>query len=66
MKLSEYNLLASVDASTMYLITDHPYIFLDGVRYGIDMLPGEYPITSISYDADHMMLAYHKADGSDI
>lgn len=66
MKLSEYQLLASIDNTTVYFITDHPYIYLGGVKYGIDLLPGEYPITSLAYDADHMMLAYHKADGSDI
>lgn len=64
--LSQYQLLETKDPSTLYFITDKPYIYLGENRYGIDINPGEYPIVSIVYDADHMLLSYKKADGSDI
>lgn len=64
--LSQYQLLETKDPSTLYFITDKPYIYLGNNRYGVDINPGEYPIVSIVYDADHMLLSYKKADGSDI
>lgn len=66
MTLSQYQALETKDPSTLYFITDKPYIYLGGTRYGIDMSPGEVPIVSLVYDADHMLLSYKKADGSDI
>ena len=52
--------------NTIYFITDKPFIYLNGLRYGVDIFPGEYPIVSLIYDADCMRLYYKKADGSDI
>lgn len=66
MTLSQYQALETKDPSTLYFITDKPYIYLGGTRYGVDMNPGEVPIVSLIYDADHMLLSYKKADGSDI
>ena len=66
MTLSQYQALETKDPSTLYFITDKPYIYLGGTRYGVDMSPGEVPIVSLVYDADHMLLSYKKADGSDI
>lgn len=66
MTLSQYQALETKDPSTLYFITDKPYIYLGGTRYGVDMNPGEVPIVSLVYDADHMLLSYKKADGSDI
>ena len=66
MTLSQYQTLETKDPSTLYFITDKPYIYLGGTRYGVDMSPGEVPIVSLVYDADHMLLSYKKADGSDI
>lgn len=66
MTLSQYQALESKDQSTVYFITDKPFIYLGNVRYGVDMKPGEVPIVSLVYDADHMLLSYKKADGSDI
>lgn len=66
MTLSQYQVLETKDPSTLYFITDKPYIYLGGTRYGVDMNPGEVPIVSLVYDADHMLLSYKKADGSDI
>lgn len=66
MTLSQYQALETKDPSTLYFITDKPYIYLGRTRYGVDMNPGEVPIVSLVYDADHMLLSYKKADGSDI
>lgn len=66
MTLSQYQALETKDPSTLYFITDKPYIYLGGTRYGVDMNPGEVPIVSLVYDTDHMLLSYKKADGSDI
>lgn len=66
MTLSQYQALETKNPSTLYFITDKPYIYLGGTRYGVDMSPGEVPIVSLVYDADHMLLSYKKADGSDI
>lgn len=66
MTLSQYQALETKDPSTLYFITDKPYIYLGETRYGVDMNPGEVPIVSLVYDADHMLLSYKKADGSDI
>lgn len=66
MTLSQYQALETKDPSTLYFITDKPYIYLGGTRYGVDMNSGEVPIVSLVYDADHMLLSYKKADGSDI
>ena len=66
MTLGEYQLLEKRDPSTLYFITDKPYLYLGEIRYGIDIKPGEVPIVSLVYDADHMLLSYKKADGSDI
>ena len=65
MTLDEY---LAVDAAenTLYFITDYPYVYLNGVRYGVNILPGEYSIVSLTYDADSMKLYYKKSDGSDI
>lgn len=61
-----YITLPVKDPGTLYFITDKPYIFLGDKRYGVDINPGEVPIVSLVYDADHMLLSYKKADGSDI
>lgn len=63
--LDEYLALTPVEG-TVYFISDYPYIYLNGLRYGVNILPGDYPIVSLIYDADCMRLYYKKADGSDI
>lgn len=63
---SEYSLLEERKPNTLYFITDKPFMYLNDVRYGVDIKPGEMPIVSIVYDEDHMLLSYKKADGSDI
>lgn len=64
--LASYLTLENKVPGTIYFITDYPYIYLNEVRYGVDIRPGEVPIVSLVYDKDHMLLSYKKADGSDI
>lgn len=63
---SAYSLLEEKTPDTLYFITDKPFLYLNNVRYGVDIRPGDMPIVSIVYDEDHMLLSYKKADGSDI
>lgn len=63
---AEYLKLDDPIKDTVYIVTDYPFIYLNGMRYGVDMRPGEFPIVSLVYDADHMLLSYKKSDGSDI
>lgn len=60
--LSQYN-AGEKKTNVVYFITDYPYIYLNGVRYGVNILPGDYPIVSITYDKDEMKLYYKKANG---
>lgn len=64
--LLAYMNIENKDPGMVYFITDKPYIYLGNKRYGVDINPGEVPIVSLVYDADHMLLSYKKADGSDI
>ena len=65
LSLDEY-LIISPEQDTVYFITDKPFIYLNGIKYGIDILPGDNPIVSLVYDADSMRLYYKKSDGTDI
>lgn len=64
--LDEYLALSTPVTGTVYFITDKPFIYLNGLRYGVNILPGDYPIVSLVYDENCMKLYYKKADGSDI
>lgn len=64
--MDEYMALETPVENTIYFITDQPFIYLNGVRYGANILPGEYPIVSLLYDEECMSIFYKKADGSDI
>lgn len=64
--LAEYMNIKFKDPGTVYFIEDVPYIFLGTKRYGINIKPGEAPIVSLIYDPDTMVLAYKRADESDI
>lgn len=63
--LDQYLVLEPKDQTTFYLITDIPYIFFGGVRYGSGLETSDTPIVSLVYDADHMLLSYKKV-GEDI
>lgn len=64
--MDEYLILGKPAANTIYFITDKPFIYFNGMRYGVNILPGEYPIVSLTYDGDSMRIYYKKGDGSDI
>lgn len=63
--LDQYLVLEPKDATTLYIITDVPYIYFGGVRYGSGLETSDSPIVSITYDADHMLFSYKKV-GEDI
>lgn len=63
--LAEYQLIQTKSPSTVYIISDKPYIYIGTQRYGVDMQPGEVPIVSLTYDTTTMTLSYKKSDGSD-
>lgn len=44
--------------STLYFITDRPYIYLGFQRFGVDIKPGESPIVSLTYDSKSAELRY--------
>lgn len=58
--LDQYLVLEPKDQTTFYLITDIPYIFFGGVRYGSGLETSDTPIVSLVYDADYMLLSYKK------
>ena len=58
--LDQYLVLEPKDMTTFYLITDVPYIYFGGVRYGSGLETSDTPIVSLVYDADHMLLSYKK------
>ncbi len=61
MTLDEY-LVSKVVENTIYFITDFPYIYLNNVRYGINLPSGTYPIISLGYDVERMELYYKTSD----
>lgn len=62
----EYALLSEKDPTTVYFLTDLPYIYLNGVRYGANIKPGDNPIISLEYDEQKMTLTYKTLEGSSI
>lgn len=66
LSMDEYLVLNPPVENTVYFITDKPFIYFNGMRYGVNILPGDYPIVSLIYDEDCMRLYYKKSDGSDI
>lgn len=54
--LEHYLGLATKDPGMVYFITDKPYIYLSGMRYGLDVQQGTYLITGLSFDQEKMAL----------
>ena len=52
--------LPNKDDSTVYFITDKPYIFVGSQRYGVDAISGS--ITELAYDPESMILSYRDGD----
>lgn len=61
MSLNQYMSLANKDDSTVYFITDKPYIFVGSQRYGVDSINGS--ITSLAYNKETMTLTYSNTEG---
>lgn len=54
--LEHYLGLVTKDPGMVYFITDKPYIYLSGMRYGLDVQQGTYLITGLSFDQEKMAL----------
>lgn len=54
--------LPNKDDSTVYFISDKPYIFVGSQRYGVDSITG--PITGLVYDKEAMTLSYSTSEGA--
>lgn len=63
LSLNSYMSLPNKDDSTVYFITDKPYIFIGNQRYGFDDIDGE-TISNIIYDSDTMTLEYTISEGN--
>lgn len=59
--LSAYLNSTPIDG-TVYFLTDTPYIYLDGVRYGLEIAPEDSPIVSITYNPKNYKLEYRMAN----
>lgn len=62
--LAEYNLLDVKRQGTVYFLTDIPYIYLDGIKYGLDISAGDSPIVSIIYNPNDYKLEYRMANNT--
>lgn len=62
MSLNQYMSLPNKDDSTVYFISDKPYIFVGSQRYGVDNITG--PITGLVYDKEAMTLSYSTSEGA--
>lgn len=62
MSLNQYMSLPNKDDSTVYFISDKPYIFVGSQRYGVDSITGS--ITGLVYDKEAMTLSYSTSDGN--
>lgn len=49
---------------TVYFLTDTPYIYLDGVRYGLEIAPEDSPIVSITFNPKNYKLEYRMANNT--
>ena len=54
--LEHYLGLVTKDPGMVYFITDKPYIYLSGMRYGLDVQQGTYLITGLSFNQEKAAL----------
>lgn len=62
--LANYNGLSIKDPSTVYFITDKPYIYFNNVKYGIDATADIKAVKSITLGSDNKTLTIEYLDGS--
>lgn len=65
LSIANYLAIENPIQGRIYFITDMPYIYLNGVKYGFYIPSGELPIISIKYNPEKMTLQYKTSDGSD-
>jgi len=53
--------LLNKDDSTVYFITDKPYIFIGSQKYGVEF--DEVGITALAYNSETMELTYSTPEG---
>lgn len=58
----EYCLIEAKDPTTVYFISDKPYLYLGTQRYGIDIQAGMSIVSSLTYDSKTMTLTYTTTD----
>ena len=63
LSMNSYMSLPNKDDSTLYFITDKPYIFIGTQRYGFDDIKGD-TISNLIYDQDSMTLEYTISEGN--
>ncbi len=61
LSLNAYMALENKDDSTVYFITDQPYIFIGKQKYGVKF--EEMGITQLAYDTEAMTLTYSTPEG---
>lgn len=62
LSINAYMALVNKDDSTVYFITDRPYIFVGSQKYGVEL--DEIGITALAYDSDNMTLTYSTPEGN--
>ena len=61
LSLNAYMALSNKDDSTVYFITDKPYIFIGSQKYGVEF--DEVGITALAYNSETMELTYSTPEG---
>lgn len=64
MTLDQYQLLENKVPGTIYFMSDRPFLYLNDLKYGIDLKPGYAPVVTIEYDQEKMTLNYRTTDGT--
>lgn len=64
MTLDQYQLLENKVPGTIYFMSDKPFLYLNNLKYGIDLKPGYAPVVAIEYDQEKMTLNYRTTDGT--
>lgn len=64
MTLDQYQLLENKVPGTIYFMSDRPFLYLNDLKYGIDLKPGYAPVVAIEYDQEKMTLNYRTTDGT--
>lgn len=58
----DYCLVDPKDSTTVYFISDKPYLYLGTQRYGVDIQAGMSIVSSLKYNSESMTLTYTTTD----